>query len=193
MGTDSHDLSRREFMAAGAAVLLSTRAPGLRRPAITARQAVERIRAGVGVPWRDTTVDTFKAGDPDTAVTGIATAVMATLPVAAPGRRRQAEPDRHLRAGLLQRQRRSRPARERSGLPREEGVHRGARPRAVAFLGPLGRARAQRVRSRAGRHARLGEAADARQPVDLCDPVHDAGRADRRRREPVSASAAACG
>jgi putative NIF3 family GTP cyclohydrolase 1 type 2 len=81
MGTDSHDLSRRDFMAAGAAVLLSTRAARLPRPAITARQAIERIRAGVGVPWRETTVDTFKAGDPDTAVTGIATAVMATLPV----------------------------------------------------------------------------------------------------------------
>ena len=65
----------------GAAALISTRAPGLQRAELTAQQAIDRIRARVGVPWRDTTVDTFKAGDPATAVTGIATAVMATLPV----------------------------------------------------------------------------------------------------------------
>jgi putative NIF3 family GTP cyclohydrolase 1 type 2 len=81
MGFGPYDLSRREFMAAGAAALISTRAARLTRPAITARQAIERIQAKVGLPWRETTVDTFKAGDPDTAVTGIATAVMATLPV----------------------------------------------------------------------------------------------------------------
>jgi putative NIF3 family GTP cyclohydrolase 1 type 2 len=50
-------------------------------PALTARQVVDRIKAHVGVPWSDSTVDTFKAGDPDTAVTGIATTMMATLDV----------------------------------------------------------------------------------------------------------------
>jgi len=34
---------------------------------------IERIKANVGVPWQEQTVDTFKAGDPDTVVTGIAT------------------------------------------------------------------------------------------------------------------------
>ncbi len=84
-------------MVAGAAALISARlstdlsavssavalaeAEALAKAELTAQQAVDRIRAKVGVPWRDTTVDTFKAGDPQTLVTGIATTVMATLPV----------------------------------------------------------------------------------------------------------------
>jgi len=48
---------------------------------LTARQAIERIQKNVGVPWRSPTVDTFKAGDPDTPVTGIATTMMATYDV----------------------------------------------------------------------------------------------------------------
>jgi putative NIF3 family GTP cyclohydrolase 1 type 2 len=47
----------------------------------TARQVIERIQKQVGVPWRAETVDTFKAGDPDTPVTGIATTFMATMDV----------------------------------------------------------------------------------------------------------------
>lgn len=47
----------------------------------TAREIVEKIKAQVGVPWREPTVDTFKAGDPDTPVTGIATTMMATFDV----------------------------------------------------------------------------------------------------------------
>jgi putative NIF3 family GTP cyclohydrolase 1 type 2 len=49
--------------------------------ALTARQVIERIQAHVGVPWRTETVDIFKAGDPDTPVTGIATTMMATYDV----------------------------------------------------------------------------------------------------------------
>ena len=52
-------------------------APG----AITAREIVERIKQHVGVPWSDQTVDTFKDGDPETRVTGIATTMMATMDV----------------------------------------------------------------------------------------------------------------
>jgi putative NIF3 family GTP cyclohydrolase 1 type 2 len=47
----------------------------------TARQVVDLIRQHIGVAWRDTTVDTFKTGDPDTPVTGIAVTMMATLDV----------------------------------------------------------------------------------------------------------------
>lgn len=47
----------------------------------TAREIVRQIREHVGVPWSDDTVDTFKAGDPDTRVTGIAVTMMATLDV----------------------------------------------------------------------------------------------------------------
>jgi putative NIF3 family GTP cyclohydrolase 1 type 2 len=75
------DVSRRAFVLAGATVLLSARAARGERRDITAQQVVDRIRASVGVPWRDTTVDTFKSGDPNTVVTGIATTVMATLGV----------------------------------------------------------------------------------------------------------------
>jgi putative NIF3 family GTP cyclohydrolase 1 type 2 len=48
---------------------------------ITARQVIERMQKNVGVPWRTETVDTFKAGNPDTTVTGIATTFSATLDV----------------------------------------------------------------------------------------------------------------
>jgi putative NIF3 family GTP cyclohydrolase 1 type 2 len=47
----------------------------------TAQQIVDRIKANVGIPWNPRTVDTFKAGDPNTPVTGIATTMMATLDV----------------------------------------------------------------------------------------------------------------
>ena len=48
---------------------------------LTARQVLERITANIGVPWSEQTVDTFKDGDPDTPVTGIAVTMMATLDV----------------------------------------------------------------------------------------------------------------
>lgn len=48
---------------------------------LTARQVIERIQKNVGVPWRAQTVDTFKAGNPDTRVTGIAVTMMATFDV----------------------------------------------------------------------------------------------------------------
>lgn len=47
----------------------------------TAREVVEEIKKHVGVAWRAETVDTFKAGDPDTVVTGIAVTMMATMDV----------------------------------------------------------------------------------------------------------------
>jgi putative NIF3 family GTP cyclohydrolase 1 type 2 len=47
----------------------------------TAREIIEQIKAHVGVPWQSQTVDSIKSGDPDTAVTGIATTMMATYDV----------------------------------------------------------------------------------------------------------------
>src|SRR5437016_12652063 len=47
----------------------------------TANEVIEQIKAQVGVPWQEKTVDTFKAGDPQTPVTGIAVTMMATLDV----------------------------------------------------------------------------------------------------------------
>jgi len=48
---------------------------------LTAREVVAAIQGHVGVPWNWDTVDTFKAGNPDSPVTGIAVTMMATLDV----------------------------------------------------------------------------------------------------------------
>jgi putative NIF3 family GTP cyclohydrolase 1 type 2 len=48
---------------------------------VTARAVVREIQKQVGVEWKKETVDTFKAGNPDTAVTGIAVTMMATMDV----------------------------------------------------------------------------------------------------------------
>lgn len=50
-------------------------------PRPTAREVISEIQSHVGVPWHADTVDTFKAGDPDTRVTGIAVTMMATMDV----------------------------------------------------------------------------------------------------------------
>lgn len=50
--------------------------------ALTAGEIVNRIKANLGVPWRDATYrDTFKFGGPETPVTGIATTVFCTFDV----------------------------------------------------------------------------------------------------------------
>jgi putative NIF3 family GTP cyclohydrolase 1 type 2 len=47
-----------------------------------AGEVVDRIKANLGAPWRESTYrDTYKAGGPDTEVTGIATTVFVTLDV----------------------------------------------------------------------------------------------------------------
>jgi len=48
---------------------------------ITARQLVSEIQKQVGVEWKTDTVDTFKAGNPDTPITGVAVTMMATMDV----------------------------------------------------------------------------------------------------------------
>lgn len=48
---------------------------------ITAREIVSEIQKQVGVEWQKDTVDTFKAGNPDTPVTGVAVTMMATMDV----------------------------------------------------------------------------------------------------------------
>jgi len=55
----------------------SVAAPG--KP--TAREIVAEIQKQVGVPWKEKTVDTFKAGNPDAPVMGIAVTMMATMDV----------------------------------------------------------------------------------------------------------------
>lgn len=48
---------------------------------LTAQQVIDRIKAHVGVEWHEPTVDTFKAGDPNAPVTGIAVVMMSTFDV----------------------------------------------------------------------------------------------------------------
>jgi putative NIF3 family GTP cyclohydrolase 1 type 2 len=48
---------------------------------LTAAQVIDRIKANIGVPWMTETVDTFKAGDPVTPITGVAVTMMATFDV----------------------------------------------------------------------------------------------------------------
>ncbi len=79
-----HQISRRNFVAltaagvAAAPLALMARSIG---GAITAQEVVDRIKKNVGVEWKPETVETFKAGDPSTAVTGIVTTALASLEV----------------------------------------------------------------------------------------------------------------
>src|SRR5260370_1084961 len=72
--------SRRGFLATAGAGLLAADSPAAEAP-LTVGQVIERIQKNLGVPWRTPTVDTLKAGGPDTAVQGIATTMMATFDV----------------------------------------------------------------------------------------------------------------
>ena len=78
-------LTRRSFVQASAGSLLVPRPGFAQSPAkpMTAGQVAERIRANAGMAWRDKTLDGFKAGSPETPVTGVVTAVMATQRVLA--------------------------------------------------------------------------------------------------------------
>ena len=77
------EISRRNFLYGGIALaggLASGRvASTLAATTLTAGQVIERIKANVGIPWREQTVDRLIAGSLDTPVTGVATIMMATL------------------------------------------------------------------------------------------------------------------
>ena len=75
-------LSRRKFVALAATGVAT--APLMARStggSMTAQQVVDRIKHNIGVDWKTDTVDTFKAGDPSTAVTRIVTTSLASLDV----------------------------------------------------------------------------------------------------------------
>ncbi|HEU0005211.1 MAG TPA: hypothetical protein VFS12_04385, partial [Terriglobia bacterium] len=77
----SENLSPRRFMFLGGIALSAADAFRAQPPGLTASQIIERIQKQVGVTWRSRTVDTFKAGNPETVVKGIATSFSATLDV----------------------------------------------------------------------------------------------------------------
>jgi putative NIF3 family GTP cyclohydrolase 1 type 2 len=64
-----------------AVLLLGVRGVDAQEHRITARELVTQIQKQVGVEWKTDTVDTFKAGNPDTPVTGVAVTMMATMDV----------------------------------------------------------------------------------------------------------------
>jgi putative NIF3 family GTP cyclohydrolase 1 type 2 len=71
-------LTRRAFVQAAAAPLLVAPQQAPPQVELTVAQFVDRVRAAVG-PWREKTVDGFKAGDPSVALTGVAVTVAARL------------------------------------------------------------------------------------------------------------------
>jgi putative NIF3 family GTP cyclohydrolase 1 type 2 len=76
--------TRRVFLRSGAGLVAAGAIFGQSdsetgKSPLTAQQIIDRIKQHVGIPWRTTTVDTVKAGDPTTPVTGIATTMVATL------------------------------------------------------------------------------------------------------------------
>jgi putative NIF3 family GTP cyclohydrolase 1 type 2 len=77
-------LSRRDFVrlgAIGAATPLVLRPGVMNAAAPTAQDIVDRIKKNLGVEWNASTIDTFKAGNPATAVSGVVTTSLATLDV----------------------------------------------------------------------------------------------------------------
>jgi putative NIF3 family GTP cyclohydrolase 1 type 2 len=73
-------ISRREFVSLAAAAAFDPRFERA-SAAVTAQAIVDRIKQRIGVDWSSDDVDTFKAGDPATVVTGVVTTSMATLDV----------------------------------------------------------------------------------------------------------------
>jgi putative NIF3 family GTP cyclohydrolase 1 type 2 len=70
----------RAAVALAVLLLIVSGADAQERP-ITARGLVTEIQKQVGVEWKKDTVDTFKAGNPDIPVTGVAVTMMATMDV----------------------------------------------------------------------------------------------------------------
>jgi putative NIF3 family GTP cyclohydrolase 1 type 2 len=79
---DTNTVSRRSILLAGAGLTTAAVAtPQGAAATLTAGQVIDRIKANVGIPWREKTVDNIIAGSADMPVKGIATTMMATLDV----------------------------------------------------------------------------------------------------------------
>jgi len=74
------DISRRRF-AQLAGTVAAAGLPVRAATPLTAQAVMDRVQAALGGEWPATGIDGFKAGDPNTAVKGIATTAMATLEV----------------------------------------------------------------------------------------------------------------
>jgi putative NIF3 family GTP cyclohydrolase 1 type 2 len=139
------EISRREFVAltAGAMAAPLSIPDGRPRPSavVTAQDVVGRIKKAVGVEWNEDGVDTFKAGDPATSVTGVVTTSMATLEVLQKAVRAGANlvitaaPTFYSRADLRQPGGRGRDAGGRGG-PRGRGPGTTPPPSPATLSGP---------------------------------------------------------
>src|SRR5258706_7895828 len=76
----SNHMSRRNLFVSGAGLAAAALAQDT-KSALTAAQAIDRIKSNIGIPWGAQTVDNVISGDPETPVKGIATTMMATLDV----------------------------------------------------------------------------------------------------------------
>ncbi len=77
-------ISRRKFVALTATGIATAPLAIMAKPTggtVSAQEVLERIKKNIGVDWKPDTIDGFKAGDPSTHVTGIATTSLATLDV----------------------------------------------------------------------------------------------------------------
>src|SRR4051812_13299223 len=77
---NSTHVSRRRF-ALVAGTLAGARVPLCAVAGPSANEIVKQIRERLGGDWPETGLDGFKAGNPETAVRGIATTAMATMDV----------------------------------------------------------------------------------------------------------------
>jgi hypothetical protein len=101
--------------------------------AVTAQEIVDRIKKSVGVEWKGATVDTFKAGDPSTAITGVVTTSLATIDVMR--RAVKAGANMVITAGptFYSRGDSATPAAARCGVHRENRVHQSQSPGHLAI------------------------------------------------------------
>ncbi len=74
-------ISRRGFIYGSLGLAASGALPQVVKGPLKASNVIDRIKANVGIPWREQTVDRIIGGSPDTPVKGIATTMMATLEV----------------------------------------------------------------------------------------------------------------
>ena len=73
--------SRRHFLMASLGLTVANVIKPTPSTGLTVGQVIDRVKANVGIPWREQTVDNLIAGTPDIPVKGIASTMMATLDV----------------------------------------------------------------------------------------------------------------
>lgn len=78
---DRNQMFLKRSLAGITALLFSCALAAGQETHLTAREIISRIQSHVAVPWQSETVDTFKAGNPDEPVTGVALTMMATMDV----------------------------------------------------------------------------------------------------------------